>query len=354
MSLLTPINSKAQNSSISTPQDLAWHPTSPILAIGYKNGTVSFFNISNNTFNTISINYTIYVVKWSLNGSFLAVGTDNGVFLFSWPNFDLIKHVYQWKNQRIFDLEWSNDSSFLYIGSRIKNQSDFSAFFGYNLTNKKQFNINTINYQKSIYCLALHPNQSVIAVSTENTVELRDLKQGQIELQLFINSDPFFDEIPTVVKWNPDGRSLFVMTRGGNVTEWNISSGSIKQQFLLGSRIFNADFSPNGSEIAFTFYNGTKILNYLTSENIIVLKDVHLANTNNIKWSPNGKWLALASHDSSVSIWNTNNFTLNTLIGIQHHIKVLLDSSESLSFGPNIIIFLVLSISIIYIFWFFL
>ncbi|MBD2492437.1 CHAT domain-containing protein [Aulosira sp. FACHB-615] len=164
-----------------------------------------------------------------------------------------------------------------------------------------EFPIQTLKghaYTDSITSVSFSPDGKILASELDGgTVILWDINTGK--------------EIKTLrepgvrsVSFSPDGRTLAFA--GDGITLWDTTTGR-KIKTLMGYSIFNdVKFSPNGKTFASaSHYPVVTIWDTTTGRKIRDL--VHGHRVNQVSYSPDGKILASASDDHKVTLWDTSN-----------------------------------------------
>ncbi|QFS52005.1 CHAT domain-containing protein [Nostoc sphaeroides CCNUC1] len=141
------------------------------------------------------------------------------------------------------------------------------------------------------------PDGKILAASNDYTVKLWDINTGK--------------EIKTLrepgvrsVSFSPDGRTLAFA--GDGITLWDTTTGR-KIKTLMGNSVFNdVKFSPNGKTFASaSHYPFVTIWDTTTGRKIRDLEHGH--RVNQVSYSPDGKILASTSDDQKVTLWDTSN-----------------------------------------------
>jgi WD40 repeat protein len=156
-------------------------------------------------------------------------------------------------------------------------------------------------------------------------IRLFDPSSGK-ELQTFTN-------LPSQIwdlSFNPSGDQLavatfstgmFLMTLPGGEPLW-----SHGEQGHTG--VLSADYSPNGSSIAFgKISSGVTVMDTITGQTIADMKIP--VPVGDVSYSPDGRWLASGSDDHMIRLWNTADYSLaQTLVGHTNFVNGVVFSPE--------------------------
>ena len=161
--------------------------------------------------------------------------------------------------------------------------------------------------------VAYSPDGRIIAsASYDEPIKLWDANTQQELKTLKVH-----DKVVEVIDFSPDGKYLVSGDRDGNLLLWNIkfsnnqSSTNLKPQKIDGEQYNNLgiaalDFSPDGQQIAVSFYDGKiRIWNVadFAGEPVIV-KDDYQSTIYALNYSPDGQNLVLGDSNGNLTIWN--------------------------------------------------
>lgn len=118
----------------------------------------------------------------------------------------------------------------------------------------------------------------------------------------------------TDVRWSPDGTKLATSHNDCLVCVWDSSTGE-KLQEMQGDddTVWEVAWSPDGSRLAAVGnwkHQAIRIWDPRTGEQINSIVHAHAEGMFSVDWSPDGSKLATASVDSTVKLWNTDDWTL--------------------------------------------
>ena len=319
-----------------SPMALDWNGSSLTLAIGYDNGTVFIFDVKNNNSITLSSSYTIYSLKWNNRGDILAIGSDNGIDLWNRSSNEyIVRNYHSFQYQRIFSLDWSNDSTFVLGGSR---PGANSSLIYWNIENNSKFSFSS--NKDWIWGLDINPDMSEIALATNSSIIIKrigNFGDNTTSKSLYETNSTYYIDEPDAVYWMSNG-NLLSLLKNGNVTIWNPISGTIIDSFEIGviDSLYGSDFDIETNTLAVTYGYKAKIYNVENhSLDKLVTNDYHIETTNCLSINNEKGLLALGSFDQSVSIWNLTSGILLDVIGFKVKHTIIQDSDSSSTSVPG-------------------
>lgn len=101
-------------------------------------------------------------------------------------------------------------------------------------------------------------------------------------------------------------------TRDGVLAIWNANSGEMLDSFVLGSRIWSAEFSPNNQRLLIANGTHASLLDVATKEIIYRVNNPRTASLEYATFHPDGQWFATTGFQSALAfIWDTQSGELH-------------------------------------------
>jgi WD40 repeat protein len=111
------------------------------------------------------------------------------------------------------------------------------------------------------------------------------------------------------VSWTNDSNRLAVGDQQGQVIIWDVQAGAQRYKHIAGNGgpyVWGLAWSPDGSRIASSGqYHGQNSVEVWDAAlgNTLVRYTGHLGDVNSIAWSPDSKYVASGSLDTTVQVW---------------------------------------------------
>lgn len=262
----------------------------------------------------------VTTLGWSPNGKYLASGSyDKTVQLWDTSNGSNMV-TYKGHMQRVQALMWSPDSS------RIASAGDDALVHIWDTSGKLL--LRYAGHKAEITSLAWSPDGKCIAsASTDTTVHIWEADTGNLQHSY----QEHHDKVNTVI-WSPDGKRLASGDKEGKVHVWELYKEPQKRSFLTSflspkrsSFITNAgsgainflSWSPDGRYLAgATHFHRVLVWQADTGKTAFAYGAGSSGIMNAVAWSPNGIYLASASNDKRVEIYNcVNRRSVSTYYG---------------------------------------
>jgi WD40 repeat protein len=148
-------------------------------------------------------------------------------------------------------------------------------------------------------------------------------------MTLFDSNGVTLAQLTDVPVWHaafsPDGQSLVAITDNGAFL-WSVSSP--REPEMLSPRVgYAAAFHPQGELVALSLDDGefgiVEVLNLTSGQPVAEIAE-HGGPVWRLEFSPDGRWLATASLDTTAAIWDTVDFELaHNLVGHFDHVQTV-------------------------------
>ncbi len=149
---------------------------------------------------------------------------------------------------------------------------------------------------EQIYDVSWHPNSQTLAIANETGITLYDANLNSVG-QLNLGGD--------VIEWNSNGSQLAAIGQL-RIIIFDMSTGQQLLTIDRDSLNFASDWHLINNQLAVADYDSVQIWN---TQNGQILKDLQTPTNNfginSIAWHPNGLFLAVASNDLFLRIWDT-------------------------------------------------
>lgn len=238
------------------------------------------------------------------------------------PLYELIGH-----SEPVSCMDISKDGRYLASGSRAVSLLGLNGKYEliiWDLNNKlisKILNGHTSN----ITSLAFSKNDKILA-SIDN--------HGELYIWDIANDYKIIKKIKVsgivnTLKFSPDGHYLIAATSYDNkrIIVWNLDSGDVVSEIPIDDeQIGSIDVSPDGSKIAIAGYKSIQIL-CLIGRNIVSQTSKDKSFGRCVKYSPDGKILAVSLSDGDIGIYRSTD--LEQIGILKGHFKEVLSLSFS-------------------------
>lgn len=244
--------------------------------------------------------YTILVVVWSPDGSFVIGG--DGALLVRWNSETWTQEGRHEAHGGLYSsITWSPDGEFFTYNSG----GSFHIFAFDNGELTPSLTIDNVEISRPEWS----PDGLYIASrGPENTVIILDATTGDITQTLTGHSLAV-----GVVAWSPDGTQLVSGGTDNIVIVWDVSTGEQVHTLTYHEKsITSVAWSPDGSRIASIDVDGMlKIWNSSTGENVRNRDEGFASFTHRVAWSPDGRLLASTGNNRSIAIRSEDGIELN-------------------------------------------
>ncbi|ESQ37946.1 hypothetical protein EUTSA_v10028762mg [Eutrema salsugineum] len=247
----------------------------------------------------------ISCVKFSNDGNLLAsASVDKTMILWSATNYSLI-HRYEGHAGGISDLAWSSDSHYTCSASDDCTLRIWDARSPYDSLKVLRGHTNFV------FCVNFNPPSNlIVSGSFDETIRIWEVKTGKCVRLIKAHSMPV-----TSVHFNRDGSLIVSGSHDGSCKIWDAKEGACLKTLIddKSPAVSFAKFSPNGKFILVATLDSTlKLSNYATGK---FLK-VYTGHTNKVFCITsafsvtNGKYIVSGSEDNCVYLWDLQHRTI--------------------------------------------
>lgn len=302
-------------------RSVAFSPDDSVLAIGTNTGPILLYDMQAGSIVGQLTGHRSYVesLAFAPGGQMLASGSEDGTLrLWLWRKQEPITSTLEHDGRMVSAILFTHDGSEIVSGGY---DNSIRVWDAETLKLKRKYGDfparSLRGGSNAINAISLSPNERFLAVASQNnTFELREFETGKkIKLfQKFEASQRFggnWDQVLDLV-FSQDGQTVVTASYDGIVRRWDTSSGNERQPGLTpagssslnGYAINTIVVTKDGEHVAFGSDNGDVIIRRIDSGEVVVRLFGHVLPINDLAISSDGEYLASASMDGYVWIWD--------------------------------------------------
>jgi WD40 repeat protein len=312
---------------------VTFSPDGKTLAFSSGDRTVKLWNVEDNTVRTLKAHrHWVRNVRFSPDGKVLASSSEDGTVKLWNVKDGKLQKTLEGHNARVSGLSFSPD------GKTLASSGEDNTIKLWHVENLEGVLLETLRGPSArVAEVSFSPDGKTLAsAGSDNTVRLWNLED--VRLQTLASHQ---DAIGTI-RFSPDGKILASASLDDTVKLWNVQNGSLLKTFKNNGQeyidavgggnwfegktfkgngeekqeVLSASFSQDGKILAVAIADGTVTLWSAENGSLLKILKGHSKGVLGISFSPDGKILASASADSSVKLWDIENgIELKTLRG---------------------------------------
>ena len=313
---------------------VTFSPDGKTIASSSADRTVKLWNVEGNTVRTLKDHrHSVRNVKFSPDGKVLASCSEDSTVKLWNVKDSLLEKTLEGHNARVMGISFSPD------GKTLASSGEDNTIKLWHVENLEGVLLETLRGHSAtrVVEVSFSPDGKTLAsAGSDNTVRLWNLED--VRLQTLASHQ---DAIGTI-RFSPDGKILASASLDDTVKLWNVQNGSLLKTFKNNGQeyidavgggnwfegktfkgngqekqaVLSASFSQDGKILAVAIADGTVTLWSAENGSLLKILKGHSKGVLGISFSPDGKILASASADSSVKLWNIENgIELKTLTG---------------------------------------
>jgi len=237
-------------------------------------------------------------VAISRDGEFVASGGDDQTVRLWSLRSGRLKQTFQQHHDKVNSVAFAPDGRLLASGSRDTTVRLWDTRSGANLLTLQSRN-------GAVSSVAFSPDGRVLAVGNipgggAAAVNLWDVRTGRLLKSLKPNG-----EAVLAIAFSPSGQVLAGASSDQTVRLWGVRTGKLMRLLTrLRAQATAVSFSPDGRTIASSGGNEVQIHSVGTGKLVRTL-GIGRRSVPAVTFSPDGRLLAIASHDTTVRLWDT-------------------------------------------------
>ncbi|MEM7313424.1 MAG: protein kinase, partial [Planctomycetota bacterium] len=343
------------------PLALDWHPNQPILLIGDRGKTLTFWDREKNEIaGKVNTEGSIQALDFSPDGETVAVGT--------WKRKDNVeiwdvatqsrRDLLNLHDRSIFGIQFSPDGEFL---ATCDSRGIVKVTSTKSLSNEEV--VWSRDLKQPVWQIAWCPNSSELATAGEDRlIRIWDASIGEVVRKMEGHSEPIWG-----LDWSSNGHAILSGSHDGTVKVWDANSvshdrsfvvspkpklnvasvawhpnrrwvaicgqvsgvmvldeqsGKLERQLQTRDQYYEVKFSPDGKLLAATRADGATVWKLDEPDQPLEL-DGHSQYVHDLDFSPDGKKLVTCGHDAQTIVWDIATGTIDeTYLGESIHYAV--------------------------------
>lgn len=231
-------------------------------------------------------------VKWSPDGSKMAIsGTDSTVRIWD-TDTQKTEHVFDWPVSFSEEISWSSDNKFLAASSSMGEVGIWDTST-WEMVQKLEGSLKNNSWSSD--------GSQFVTSSHNNIAQIWDVATGELVHTLEGHS-----EFLHSVDWSPSNSLIATSSRDGTVRLWDPATGQNVRVLAnnLGD-VMSVRWSPDGTRLAAGMANQIIIWDGMSGQQIQTLQG-KAEQFDTLAWSPDSKQLVSGSNNGTIRVWDTS------------------------------------------------
>lgn len=298
---------------------VTFSPDSKIIASASRDGTIKLWRIDGTLIKTWKAHQGwVNSVQFSPDGKTIASGGEDNLIKI-WRSDGTIIKILKAHQERITQIKFSPDGKLLVSASGDRTVKIWD-------TQGKL--LQTFDgYRDQINSISINSKNNLLAIAHPRGIEIRNLPVESIADSQILETLPNNRGEITDIKFSPDDQILASAGEDKNVRIWQLKNITPQQSQNINSIVTNPR---NSSEINFAAagWDG-KIYLKRRDGSLFKILPGHTLPVTAVNFSPDGKFLASASNDKTIKLWNLEDYSLiRTFVGHQDRVNSINFSAD--------------------------